>query len=344
MRPARGRPAVSIVLPFRDAEATLGSTLDSLAAQTFEDFEVLCVDDGSQDRGPAEVRDRQGRDPRFRLISGPGAGLVAALNQGLSEVRAPLVARMDADDLALPERLARQWAFLQDHPDVAVLDSRVEIFRDDGPLGGGMARYQRWLDGITHHEDFARELLVESPIAHPAVMVRSAWLERVGGYRQGDFPEDYDLWLRLFRAGARFHKLPERLLRWRDHSTRATRTDSRYRREAFVALKLEHLLELGRIRGGSSSGLALWGAGPTSRPWRRMLAERGASPERIYDIDPKKFGRRLRGVTVCSADELTRSCHELVLVMVGAPGARGLIREALLERGLVEGEGFVCVA
>ncbi len=187
-------PAVTVLMPVRDAEATLTAAVGSIQEQDWQDLELLVIDDGSADGSLDLVADRARGDARIRLVTmGERAGIVAALNRGLAEARGGLLSRMDADDIAAPERLARQIRFLDAAPAVGVCDSRVEIFRDDGPVAGGFRAYQRWLDGIEHDGDFEREFLVENPVVHPASTARLGLLRRVGGYRDGPFPEDYDL-------------------------------------------------------------------------------------------------------------------------------------------------------
>lgn len=328
-------------MPARNAATTVGAAVDTILHQTFEDLELIVVDDGSGDDTLDHVRERC-HDDRLRVLEMRAPrGLVQALNTGLAEARAPLIARMDADDLCSPGRLAAQVDLLSRRPDVQVCDSRVEIFRDDGPPGGGYLAYQRWLDSIHDHDDFCREFLVENPVVHPASLARAELLQRVGGYRDGPFPEDYDLWLRCLRAGARFHKLRQRLVRWRDHAERATRTDRRYLRQGFFTLKWEHAVAAVLHR---DQDVAVWGAGPTARPWLRALRTGGYRLTGVFDIDPVKIGRTRQGVPIHPIEDLGRVPFDLLLVAVGARGARELIRGRLATTDLQEGSDFLFVA
>ena len=327
-------------MPVRNAAATLPDAIDSILAQRFGDLELVVVDDGSSDDSAELVTSRG--DPRIRLVPLVGAsGLVAALNRGIEEARGPLLARMDGDDTAHPERIGLQVARFQASADLAVCDSRVEVFRDDGPTGGGYKAYQRWLDTIHTHDDFERECLVENPVAHPAVMVRTELLRSLRGYREGPFPEDYDMWLRCLRAGARFHKIRDRLVRWRDHSARATRVDPRYARSAFFPLKWDHLR---RVRLTDRPSVAVWGAGPTARPWLRELKRGEYEMIAVFDIDPVKIGRHRQGVPIRHVGDLESVTFDLLLIAVGARGARDLIRAHLAETPLVEVRDFLFVA
>ena len=120
--------AVSVLLPFHNAATTLGECLDSIQAQTLGDFELLAVDDWSSDSSNALVHQRAIGDRRVRLLRNPGRGLVDALNFGLSAARAPLIARMDADDRMRPRRLALQCHYLRQHPQVVVVGAQVRLF------------------------------------------------------------------------------------------------------------------------------------------------------------------------------------------------------------------------
>ncbi|MGH7788934.1 MAG: glycosyltransferase, partial [Candidatus Binatia bacterium] len=254
-------PRVSVVLPLRDAAATLADALHSLAAQSLADFECLLVDNGSQDASPAIAAAAAARDARFRVLRADG-GLVQALNHGVEAARAGLIARMDADDLAHPRRLERQWQLLHDDAGLSVASCLVECF-PAAALGDGMRRYQAWLNGLCTPEAIRDALFVESPIAHPSAMLRRQALVEAGGYRAFDGPEDYDLWLRLLLHGHRAAKVPEVLLRWRDSPRRLSRVDRRYHRRRFLATKIEHF-PAAVTRG---TPLQIWGAGPTGRRW-----------------------------------------------------------------------------
>lgn len=328
-------------MPVRDVAATVREAVDSILGQGFEDLELIVVDDGSTDGTCDRVLSRV-VDDRLHLVElGSPQGIVEALNRGLAVARAPLLARMDGDDRCSPDRIGLQVDFLDGHPDVDVCDSRVEIFRDDGPPGGGYLAYQGWLDSIEDHADFVREFLVENPVVHPASMSRTALLQRVRGYREGPFPEDYDLWLRCLRAGARFHKLPQRLVGWRDHGERATRTDQRYARKAFFPLKWVHA-EAAVLRPGQT--VAVWGAGPSARPWLRALKQGGYDLCAVFDIDPVKVGRTRQGVEIVHPDEVEGVSFDIMLVAVGARGAREHIRAHLAPTRLREGRDFLFVA
>lgn len=332
---------MSVLLPFRDAAATLGDCLASIRAQSLADFEALCIDDHSSDGGAARVAELQRRDPRFRLLAARGRGLVAALNQGLAQARAPLVARMDADDRMHPERLALQAQTMARDTALTVLGSRVEVFAERA-ISDGMRRYIDWQNRCITARTLADELYWESPLAHPSVMLRRGRVLAAGGYRDGAFPEDYELWLRLAAAGHRFGKRPEVLLQWRDGDRRASRTDPRYAREAFDRLRAHYLAADARV-AHAAAGVAVWGAGRRTRQRLRYLFAAGVAPVVWIDIDRRKLGNRIGGATVVAPQWLARRPRPFVLSCVASHGARERIEAELARLGYRPGEDYLCV-
>lgn len=206
-------PRISVALSVYNGERFLAEAIESVLGQSFGDFEFLILDDGSRDATAAIIADYAACDLRIRPIVRENRGLVVSLNQLLCETRAPLVARMDADDVCFPERLARQSAFLDAHPDVGVLGTWTEDIDETGAPHQVVAP-----DHPLTHEDFLLAVERGLPLlCHPAVMYRRDVVLSVGGYH-GAFRhcEDLDLWLRL-AAVTRIANLPERLLRYRHY-------------------------------------------------------------------------------------------------------------------------------
>ncbi len=321
---------VSVLLPVRNEAARIGAALGDLLRQTLTDIEIIVVNDGSTD-GTREAVDAVA-DRRIKMVSQPPLGIVAALNNGLAQAQGQYVARMDGDDRCTVDRLAKQLALLR--------GGRVDLASCliEPPAGehyaGGYATYAAWVNGLVTPEAIARERFVECPIVHPTLMLPAALLRLAGGWRDGDFPEDYDLVLRLLAAGQRAAKVCEPLYQWRDHGARASRVDPRYGPEAFARLKAEHLAK-GPLRG--QPRIVVWGAGKTSRRAVRPLLARGIEVAAWVDIDPRKIGHRHAGAPVVSPEDLPRLADLPLLVYVGRRGARELIRPRLVRYGYVEG-------
>jgi glycosyltransferase involved in cell wall biosynthesis len=175
-----------------NGEPWLGEAVDSILDQTFEDFELIVVDDGSNDGTPETLSRRAG--PRLEVIRQRQTGQTPALNRALGQARAPLIARMDADDVALPERLARQVAFLGAHPSVGLLGTGCH---EISPEGGILSTHVPPVDDGT----LRRALIRKNPFIHSAVMFRRSVLDAAGLYDEGFVvAQDYDLWLRMSRV------------------------------------------------------------------------------------------------------------------------------------------------
>jgi GT2 family glycosyltransferase len=333
-------PRLAVLLPVRDAAATVRAAAVSILRGSFRDLVLVAADDGSTDRTAAVLARLAEQDRRVRLVAGPPRGIAPTLNRALAACDAELVARMDADDVAWPRRLARQVEALEADPGLGAVGARVRLF-PRRLVRDGMRRYAAWLNGLTTPALVARDLFVEAPLVHPTAVIRRAALEAVGGWRDGPFPEDYDLWLRLAGRGARLGNVAATLLDWRESPSRLTRTDARYRLERHRALKCAALVA-GPLAGVGE--VALWGAGQTGRAFADALAVEGVRVAAWVEVDAKKIGRRLRDAPVISWEAVETLRGLPLLVAVGAPGARELIRAELQRRSFEEGRDFRCVA
>ncbi len=204
-------PAISVLIPIHNAGRFLASALETVLGQTFSDFELIAIDDGSCDDSGKVLAGFAARDQRVRVFDQENQGIVATLNRALELARAPLVARMDADDLSRPDRFAKQIAYLRRHPDVAAVSGAMDVIDESG-------NYLRTLLFPTLPEAIASELIHRSCVCHAPVMARTEVLRSLGGYRKCvQYAEDYDLFLRLSEV-ARIANLPDVLYAVRLHA------------------------------------------------------------------------------------------------------------------------------
>lgn len=267
-------PAVSVALPVYNAGRYLAAAVASILGQTFRDFELIAVDDGSTDDSRAVLEAFAARDPRVRVISRPNTGIVGALNDAWQAARAPLVARMDADDIAFPERFARQVAFLAAHPEVVCLGAAV-VYLDSA--GQPVKPCARALD----HAALEPALLGGDggSLIHPVIMLRRSALEAVGGYRrEAQYVEDLDLFLRLARVG-RLANLPEPLLFYRVHATSINFTKNSGRRETMLRV----LADAHRDRSLPFDPATI----PPTQNWADVAAH-----DRDWAVTALQYGRR----------------------------------------------------
>jgi hypothetical protein len=191
---SEGSPRVSVLMPVYNGLPYLPAALESILEQSFTDFELIAVDDGSQDESGKVLDDYAGRDARIQVIHADHGGLVAALSRAHAASRGTYLARMDADDVSYPDRLQRQVDLLDAQPEVAVASCAADVLDEDGHrIGKRIPQF---------HDDMLLELAAGNPIVHGSVMMRRSDFEEAGGYEQP--PEDYDLWIRLARRGKKF--------------------------------------------------------------------------------------------------------------------------------------------
>jgi Glycosyl transferase family 2 len=260
---ASATPRISVVLPVRNGEAFLDQALESVLSQTLRELELIVVDDGSTDRTPEILAVAAVRDQRLRVFRRECRGVVSALNEGCAAAVAPLIARLDADDVALPQRLEQQVAVLDAQPHVGLVGGayfaidaagvRRAMFRsptDDAALRARLARY--------------------NVFAHPAVAFRRDALEQAGGYRLWE-AEDYDLWLRIAERW-QLAAVPDPVLEYRYHHGQVSL--SRAHDQALATLAAQAAAELRRVgRADPLDGV--------TRATPEFLADLGFSPAEI---------------------------------------------------------------
>ena len=235
-------PAISVAMSVYNGERFLADAIASVLAQSWSDFEFLMIDDGSTDGSLAIMQRCAASDSRIRVITRENRGLVASLNQLLAQARSPLIARMDADDICLPDRFSRQIGFLAANPDHGVVGSLTDDIDEHGqPYAMTPANHPLSHDAFLERIDSFGQLL-----AHPTVMYRRDVVLSVGGYHSAfRHCEDYDLWLRLAHR-TRIANLPERLLRYRHY---AEQVSNRHALEQQIGVAVSHVAYQERIAG-----------------------------------------------------------------------------------------------
>jgi len=336
------KPLVSVLLPVRNAADHLPGALDSLLSQSLPDFEIQAVDDASSDQGGtlAVLEAYAARDRRVVVTASERLGIAGALNLAASRARGRYLARMDADDIASPERLSLQAAFLDGSPDTDVAGCRVR-FGGDPDACAGYARHVEWINGLLTHEEMALGAFRDAPLAQPSVMIRASSFARLGPYRQGAFPEDYELWLRWLENGARFAKLPQTLLTWNDPPGRLSRTDSRYSQDCFHALKARYLARWLAVNNPHHPDVIVVGAGRITRRRAEHLCGHGVRITAYLDIDPRKIGNVLLGRPVWHHHDVPGPGKTFVVSYVATPGAAEHVSAFLASRGFRAGRDYV---
>jgi glycosyltransferase involved in cell wall biosynthesis len=337
-------PDISVLLPCYNAVSTLEEAITSLVTQSYPDFEVICVNDGSSDGTSTLLEEWCKKDSRFSIIHSDHKGVVNAANLALNACQTDIVVRMDADDRCHPDRVKLQRQYLLDHPDVGVVSCKVKGFPED-QVGKGFLLYYQWLNSLLTHEDITREIFVESPLANPSTAFRKSLIHGIGGYKDFGWPEDYDLWLRVYLAGGRFAKVPEFLLEWREHPNRLTHKDPRYSVENFLRAKAHYIA---RGPAKDRDAVFIWGAGMTGRRFSKHIMREGLPLKAFIEVDQKKIGKTRRGKPIIARSDLIAEWkkyhHPILLTAVRARKAGPLIKARLAEFNLIEGEDWWAAA
>ncbi|MEA2068614.1 MAG: glycosyltransferase, partial [Verrucomicrobiota bacterium] len=287
---------VSVVMPVYNAAGTVFQALESLRAQSFQSMEIIVVNDGSTDGTRGILR----RQPDIKLLDHSHRGIAPALNDGLAAASGDYIARMDADDLCHLGRVGQQALHLDAFPKIGIVGCKVR-FGGDRKKQAGYAAYVDWINTLIEPDDIALNRFVESPFAHPSVMFRRDLFEQYGAYRDGPFPEDYELWLRWMANGVRAGKVDEELVTWNDPADRLSRTDTRYSIDAFYKTKAEYLFQWLEQNNPHHPNVTVWGAGRVTRKRVAILESYGLRITRYIDIKKRQLNC---GTPVISPNEI----------------------------------------
>ena len=323
-------------MPCYNVASTLDEALSSLMVQSLTDFEVVAVDDGSTDGTLVRLQDWAKRDQRIKVLTLPHQGIIASLNAGLHACKADIVTRMDADDRSIPTRLSKQVEMLADHPEIAVLGSLVKGF-PEGQLGDEFRAYIDWLNTLITDEEIKSGMFIQSPMAHPGVSYRREWVYRAGGYQDHGWAEDYDLWLKLYLAGAKFGKVPDILLEWRDHPSRLTHTDDRYSLESNTRLKAHYLL-LGPL--SRCNEVIILGSGDIAMRLGKQLLHLGCASVTNEGATPGNNGQPSHWMSNLASENFRKRVHldqhPAIIVAESDPERRACFSRYLASLQLLE--------
>lgn len=336
-------PAISVLMPCHNCSQTLPAALDSLLEQNFSDFEILAVNNGSTDATAEILQSYAGLEPRLRVLSLQQAGIVNALNYGLAQAKGRYVARMDADDMCLPTRMQDQIDYLEAHPQVGLVGGQV-IHQDGPEPSPGRAAYVQWHNRLITPEQCTVHRFVECPLAHPTFMFSRSLVSQLGGYRYGQFPEDYELVLRFAEHGVGLGKVPKPVIIWRDGPTRLSRRDPRYFQSAMYTLKSPFLARWLAQNNPYHPEVIVLGAGRESRKRVAWLKQEGIRVTAYADISPGKIGQRINGLRVLPLNELPSPGQCFCLSYVGQRGMGSRICAYLLDQGYALGRDFLLAA
>lgn len=303
---------VSIVMPVYNTEPFLAETIQSILDQTYEDWELILVDDFSTDRSLSIARDYAARDQRIRIFSSLQKGIIPALVQGQKHAKGEFITRMDSDDLMPKEKLSTMVAALQDKSLNNIAVGKVKYFSDGKPLEGGYTKYQDWLNNLVDTSSHFAHIYKECVIPSPCWMMRKVGFEEVGGFDVGMYPEDYDLAFRMYRSECCVVPIDKILHHWRDHQDRTSRNDINYTDQSFLPLKVYHFLSHEYM---ADKELFVWGAGKAGKALIKELITREVRVRWVTDSQ-KKVGHNIYGIKVEPTEILLEQKESFVITAI----------------------------
>ncbi len=330
------RPLVSVILPFHRAGNKLNEAILSIVNQTFGDWELVLVNNNACETSCTIAKRWAKTDRRIILVNEPVQSVACAMNTGIRQARADFIARMDADDISLPDRLQKQVEHMSQHPSTGALATQ-SIFRSEIANSKGFYLYVQWQNGIITHEDHYLNRFIESPLAQPTIMFRKELIDLYGYYNTGNLPEDYELWLRWFEQGVRFYKIPETLVQWNDHSERLTRTNSDYSIDAFRHIRYKYLARWLNSNIADEKKIIVCGSSKNIIRKAEHLAALGVTVGGFTDVK-KTSGTR---ISFISHNELTDPKKYFILNLISKRGVGQAIRRHFKNLGYAEGKDFL---
>lgn len=291
--------SVSVILPFYNAAPWITETIQSIQRQSYQDWELIAVNDFSSDNTNFIVEQLAANDSRIRLYQNQKKGIIPALQLGLSYAQGEFLTRMDADDLMPEGRLQLMAGTISSLPKKSVVTGKVRYFRSTSgaeeprpSISDGYLNYEAWLNERIERQDHYDHIYRECVVASPNWMTRTQEIKDSGIFSTLNYPEDYDMSFRWMKQGFSIHSIDKVTLLWREHPARTSRNSEVYDQASFFDLKLNWFCQL-----HESSSVAILGAGLKGKITAKFLTEREIYFN-WYDIEWKKYGSPIYGSKV----------------------------------------------
>lgn len=284
-------PRISLLIPFKNVENYFEKCLVSIHQQTYGHWEVIAVDDHSDDSSLQIVQRFSQLDNRFKIFSNSASGIISALRLAYSQSSGQFISRMDADDHMAIDRLEIMASALVENGKGNIALGQVRYFSDKG-VNDGYRRYEKWLNQLTVKGSNYQEIYKECVIPSPCWMVHRSDLDASGAFDSDRYPEDYDLAFRFYAKGLTCIPCTTILHYWRDYPTRTSRTSEHYAHNFFLEIKLHYFLKLDY---DPTKTLVVWGAGKKGKDMAKKLINLKLDFKWVCD-NPKKIGKDIYGI------------------------------------------------
>lgn len=332
-------PEISILMPARNSARFLEKTLDSIIVQTETNWELIAVNDGSEDDTSMIFSEYAQKDSRIKLFDNEeGSGIIPALRTALMQSKGEYITRMDSDDLMASYKLETMKKLLEIDGPRHVAAGLVECFSDEG-INDGYRKYEKWINEVILSENPYNEIYKECVIQSSCWMVHRDDLIKCGAFEPEIYPEDYDLCFRFYKHGIRpaVNRGAGVLHYWRDHADRVSRNNPEYSDQQFFDLKLKYFFELER---DISRELVLWGAGSKGKKLARKILEKYENSFRWITDNPRKVGESIYGNKVEGTKIISSQGNIQVIIAVSAPEESMEIIKYMKDSGLQKNKDY----
>lgn len=332
-------PLVSILIPFKNTAQFLPECLNSIISQTYQNWEVIAINDHSSDSSLTIAKDFSQKDIRIKVYTNSGNGIIEALRDAYSKCTGEFITRMDSDDIMTEKKVEVLVNSLQEFGKGHLSVGQVKYFSAGG-VGDGYARYEKWLNKLTRYGNNFSEIYKECTIPSPCWMVFREDFEVSGAFEPNRYPEDYDLAFRFREAGLKCIPCNEVLLLWRDYDTRTSRTSEYYAQNYFLDIKLHYLLKQDYIK---NRPLVVWGAGKKGKTIAKSLIDSSIDFTWICD-NPNKIGKSIYNVEMKPYQYLKELKNPQSIITVANQEAQKTIHSYLnkLEHEAMKDYFFFC--
>ncbi|WP_248723395.1 glycosyltransferase family 2 protein [Seonamhaeicola sp. ML3] len=320
---------ISILTPFKNTEAYLGECIDSILNQTYSNWELLIIDDHSTDNSYQVVEKYAKADNRIKLFKNEGEGIISALQLAFKNSSGKFITRMDSDDIMLPDKLDILASNLIAYGKKYVSVGLVEYFSEHG-VGEGYKSYETWLNDLTKEGSNYDEIYKECVIPSPCWMIHREDLIACDAFNPIIYPEDYDLTFRFYKHDFKCIPCDSIIHKWRDYSTRTSRTHVHYAQNHFTSLKVFHYLD---IDYDKTKTPVVWGAGTKGKLMAKIFIERDIPFKWICD-NPYKIGKDIYGKKLLSFEALASIENSQSLITVANKAAQKQIKTYLTSLNL----------
>lgn len=337
----------SIILPTKDTAKYLVACLDSICNQTYQNWELLAVDDGSSDDSLSILQKYAEKDTRIKALINPNPSLLNALRYGYSKSNGELIHRMDSDDImpldkleVMVEKMLTSTPLSEHSGSVSehskVITGATKYFSDEGPVGDGFLRYDKWLMEVAEQNSHRKEVYKECVIPSNCWLIHRTDFDAIGGFEHDTFPEDYDLCFRFIEAGYEIIGLPRVLHHWRDRSDRISRNWEEYRDNRFFKLKVEYFYSMDR---DLNRPLVLWGAGKNGKDLAKLLLLKENNFNWVCDNE-KKIGKDIYDIRMQHHDAIPSFQSPQIIIAVASPDGQKEIQKELDDLSLIKGKDY----